>query len=90
MEKVVDPTSSPPSGVSGALLGTPEAWPQRFIISYSLDERMPFQVYNNGLAELGGNNINITNNDKKTIERKTNSANVEIIKTRALGKFIQT
>ena len=91
MEKVVDPNSSPPSGIAGAITATPEAWPQRFIISYSIEEGMPFEVYNGGLVELGGgNNINTTNdnNQKKLNERKLNDAiTSKEIRTRALGEF---
>ena len=48
---------------------------------------MPFEVYNGGLAEIGGNNnITSTNeNNKKSNERKLNTPNTKEIRTRALG-----
>nr|CAD2188647.1 unnamed protein product [Meloidogyne enterolobii] len=86
LEKVVVPNAVAPSGIAGAIAATPEAWPQRFTLSYSIEEGMPFEVYNGGLAELGGNNnITSTNENKKSNERKLNTPNTKEIRTRALG-----
>ena len=86
LEKVVVPNASAPSGIAGAIAATPEAWPQRFTLSYSTEEGMPFEVYNGGLAEIGGNNnITSTNENKKSNERKLNTPNTKEIRTRALG-----
>jgi hypothetical protein len=81
LEKVVDLNVSP---IFETINSTTEAWPQRFIISYSINEAMPFEIYKNGLAELGETN---NNNNKKLNEGKLNSAsNSNEIKTRGLGR----